>query len=111
VPDLPRALRTLGHEAVLTEDEPHPLADLEPSLPRGNVVVLADPCHSRAITSGHQRYAADSHGHSRTRLGWPHAADLEWRRSAKLHGMQGVSRMTTPTVGPNLEEGVRTVSS
>jgi hypothetical protein len=31
---LPRALRTLAHEAVVTEDGPHPLVEAEPTAPR-----------------------------------------------------------------------------
>jgi conjugative relaxase-like TrwC/TraI family protein len=31
------------------------------------------PCHSRAISSGHQRYPADNHGHSRRPLRWASA--------------------------------------
>jgi hypothetical protein len=30
------------------------------------LVVIAGPCHPRATSSGHERYPADSHGHSRT---------------------------------------------
>jgi hypothetical protein len=62
---LPRALRTLAHEAVVTDKGPHPLADLEPSPPSGSVVILAavpPTCHkqrSRAVTSGQSPTLAD----------------------------------------------------
>jgi hypothetical protein len=37
---LPRALRALAHEAVVTVDEPRPPVEREPSPPGRNIVVL-----------------------------------------------------------------------
>jgi hypothetical protein len=39
-PELPRVLRALAQEAVVTEDGPHPTAKLEPSPPDTRRVVL-----------------------------------------------------------------------
>jgi hypothetical protein len=47
--------RCSGHR-----DGPHPPAELEPSPPGASIVILA----GRAISSSHQRYPANSHGHS-----------------------------------------------
>ena len=61
---LPRPLRALAHQAVVTEDRPRPLREL------GTVTFGCEPrrsrrpCHPRAISSGHERYVADNHGHS-----------------------------------------------
>ena len=60
---LPRALRALAHEAVVTEDGPHPLAELGAVAARCEHRRSRRPCHPRAISSGHERYPADSHGH------------------------------------------------
>jgi hypothetical protein len=38
----PRALRTVAHEAAVTEDGPHPLGEFEPSPSRVSAVVLAE---------------------------------------------------------------------
>jgi hypothetical protein len=75
----------------VTEDEPHPAIELEPWRPAASAVVLTGPCHPRAISSGHERYPADTHGHSTRPLDWAPVPDLRWGRSPKLHGMQGVS--------------------
>jgi hypothetical protein len=54
----------LAHEAAVTADGPHPPVQL------GAVAATCEPrrsrraCHPRAISSGHGRYLADSHGHS-----------------------------------------------
>jgi hypothetical protein len=61
---LPRALRALAHEAVVTVDEPRPLAELGAVAARSEPSRSRRPCHPRAISSGHQRYVAVSHGHS-----------------------------------------------
>jgi hypothetical protein len=66
---LPRALRTLAHEAVVTEDEPHPRAGWGAIAARCEHRRSRLPCHSRAISSGHQRYPADTHGHSKAAVG------------------------------------------
>jgi hypothetical protein len=49
------------------------------------------PCHSRATSSGHQRYPADNHGYSERAIG-PERTALSWGWGSKpeLHGMQGV---------------------
>jgi len=53
------------------------------------------PCHPRAISSGHERYPADSHGHFEDAGGLTLLPDLEWGSRPKLHGMQGV-RVQSP---------------
>ena len=38
-------------------------------------------------------------------MGWAHGADLQWGRSPKLHGMQGVTAgigLASPPAGPVL---------
>jgi hypothetical protein len=45
-------------------NEPYPPVELEPSPTRANRRRSRPPCHLRAISSGHERYAADTHGHS-----------------------------------------------
>jgi hypothetical protein len=45
-------------------NEPYPPVELEPSPTRANHRRSRPPCHLRAISSGHERYAAVSHGHS-----------------------------------------------
>jgi hypothetical protein len=60
----------LAHEAVVTEDGPYPSGRAgEPSPPGANNHRSRRPCHPRAISSGHQRYAADNHGHSKEAVG------------------------------------------
>jgi hypothetical protein len=44
-------------------NEPYPPVELEPSPTRANHRRSRPPCHLRAISSGHERYAADNHGH------------------------------------------------
>jgi hypothetical protein len=59
--DLPRARRALGNGAVDTE-EGLAFGRLEPSAAALEPRHSCRPCHPCAISSGHQRYAADSHG-------------------------------------------------
>jgi hypothetical protein len=61
---LPRALAALAHEAVVTEDRTHLAVELGAVAARPKHRCSHRPCHSRAISSGHERYPADSHGHS-----------------------------------------------
>jgi hypothetical protein len=48
----------------VTDDGPHPVAELGAVTARGSGRRSHRPCHTRATSSGHQRYAADSHGQS-----------------------------------------------
>jgi hypothetical protein len=64
LPNCREPLRALAHEAVVTEDGPHPLAELGAIAATSERRRSRAPCHPRAISSGHQRYPADSHGHS-----------------------------------------------
>jgi hypothetical protein len=65
---LPRRFR-LAHEAVVvTEDRPHPAAGVRLP-PRANDRRSRRPCHPHAISSGHQRYPADTRGHSKQAVG------------------------------------------
>jgi hypothetical protein len=61
--ELPRRIRGLAHETVVTEDGPYPLDELG-AVASTCEVVFHRPCHPRARSSGHERYQADSHGHS-----------------------------------------------
>jgi hypothetical protein len=54
----------LAHETVVTEDGPYPLHELGAVASTCEVVVLVGRATPRAISSGHERYRADSHGHS-----------------------------------------------
>jgi hypothetical protein len=75
---LPRRLRRLANEAVVTWNGLHPTLELEPSAPRANLVVLAGRATyvpQAAVTSGMQRTVTVTR---RRHLGWPHAADLGW---------------------------------
>ena len=60
--DLPQALRALGNDAVVTEEEPHPTFMVEPTAPRGCKSHPHRPCHQRAIHSSPDRFPADNHG-------------------------------------------------
>jgi hypothetical protein len=66
---LPRALRALAHEAVVTEDGPHPAVELGAVAARCEPRRSRRPCHPRAIRSGHERYPTDSHGHFEEAVG------------------------------------------
>jgi hypothetical protein len=75
---------------VVTEDGPHPPAQLVPSLPGPNIVVLA----GRAT---HVPEGAGVSGIQRTvtvtpiePVDWTRGSDLGWGSRPKLHGMQGV---------------------
>jgi hypothetical protein len=52
----------LANEVVVTEGGPYAAVELEPSLPGAAPRRSRRSCHLRAMSSGHQRYAADSHG-------------------------------------------------
>ena len=85
--------QALGQEAVVTEDGPHPLDELEPSPPRRCIVVPAGRATrvpQATVTSGIQRSVTVTRRRS---LIGPSAPDLENRGSPKLHGMQGVKRV------------------
>src|SRR5512132_4341645 len=58
------SFRALAHEEWLTEDGPHPAVELGAVAARSGHRRSRRPCHSHAISSGHERYPADSHGHS-----------------------------------------------
>jgi hypothetical protein len=65
---LPRALRTLAHEAVVNRGRASPSGR-----GRANGATVCDghprwPCHKRAIHSGSGRYRADNHGQPRSDL-------------------------------------------
>ena len=63
---LPRALQTLGRKAVGHRGRASPTERVgSPSPPRANDRHSRRPCHPRAISSGHERYIAVSHGHFR----------------------------------------------
>jgi len=66
----PRALGALAHEVVVTEDGPPLYAQLRTVTFRCEPRRSPRPCHLRAISSGHERYAAVNHGHSRRPLRW-----------------------------------------
>jgi hypothetical protein len=67
---------------------------------------FSPPCHPRAISSGHQRYVAVSHGHSAEALGLRTASDLGWGRRPKLHGMQGVRGSIPSPMPSQISRGV-----
>jgi hypothetical protein len=60
----------LAHETVVTTDGPHPLGKLGAVALGWEHRRARQSCHPRAISSGHERYSADSHGHSRRPLRW-----------------------------------------
>jgi hypothetical protein len=63
------------------------------------------PCHPRAISSGHQRYPADNHGHFEKLDGLGSTA-LTWGgEDPKLHGVQGV-RSVGVRAHPSVDDGV-----
>ena len=70
------ALRALAHEAVVTEDGPHPLAELGTIAARCKRRRSHGPCHPRATSSGNHRYAAVNGGHPRGLLCWTLGTDL-----------------------------------
>ena len=83
---LPRALRGLGHAAVGHRRPASPSRQLEPSPSPADHRRPRRPCHPRAISSGHQRYPADRHGHS----AWTVHQDrplLTWRSGAARNCM------------------------
>jgi hypothetical protein len=60
---LPRALRTLAHEAVVTEDGPHPPVKAKPTAPRCARVILTDRATSVpfiAVLNGPERTTTDN---------------------------------------------------
>jgi hypothetical protein len=64
-----RALQRLIDDAVVAEDGPHPTVEEQA---RGAAVCQDHahrPCHPRAISSGHERYPAVSHGHFEEAVG------------------------------------------
>jgi hypothetical protein len=109
----PAATRSSGaaNEAVITEDGPHPPAEL------GGVGASCEPrrshrpCHLRAVRSGRERYVADSHGHlekvaERAASAWPwemKRPETAWHtrgqgfKSPQLHQAQRIGR--TPAQG------------
>jgi hypothetical protein len=99
------------HKAVVTKDGPHPPGELRTVAARWERRRSRRPCHPHAIRSGQERYPAVSHGHFEGPMGWTHIPDLGWGRRSKLHGMQGVTCMTTPMAGLNLEASARIDSS
>jgi hypothetical protein len=74
---LPRAFRALANEAMVTEDGPRPLAELGAVAARRERRRSRRPCHLRAISSGHQRYVAVSHGSLETTVA-PGSGSLTW---------------------------------
>jgi hypothetical protein len=61
---LPRALQALAHEAVVTEDGPHPPVGAEPTAPQCARVILAGRATSvpfTAVLDGPQRTTTDNH--------------------------------------------------
>ena len=87
---LPRALRVLANDAVVTRNGPHPPATLEPSPPGASLLNRAGRATPRATSSGHERYLADSHGHFKRAVIPGTAADLDYLSRPKLHGMQAL---------------------
>jgi hypothetical protein len=62
--ELPRVLRALAHETVVTEDGPHPPVEAEPTAPRYARVILAGRATSvpfTAVLAGPQRTTTDNH--------------------------------------------------
>jgi hypothetical protein len=70
-------LRRLANEAVVTGHGPHPRAELGAMAARWETRRYRRPCHPRAISRGHERYVAVSHGHSREAVGLG-ARPLTW---------------------------------
>jgi hypothetical protein len=58
-----RGPAALANQAVVTRNGPYSLVELEPLPPGASHRGPRRPCHPRAISSGHERYPADSHGH------------------------------------------------
>jgi hypothetical protein len=65
----PRALRAFAHEAVVTKGWASPSSRAGAVAARVERHRSRRPCHPRAISSGHQRYPADTHGHSEEAVG------------------------------------------
>jgi hypothetical protein len=63
---LPRAVRALANEAVVTKDGPHPTVRVEPTARPGTRRHPRRPCHKRAIHSSPERSRADNHGQPRS---------------------------------------------
>jgi hypothetical protein len=61
--ELPRTPEALANNSVASDDGPHPLGQLGAVAARWERRRSRRPCHPRAISSGHQRYPADNHGH------------------------------------------------
>jgi hypothetical protein len=66
---LPRRPWRLTNEAGGHPGRPHPSRELVPPLPGTRRGRPHRPCHPRAISSGHERYPADNHGHSEKAAG------------------------------------------
>jgi hypothetical protein len=61
---LPRALRALAHEPVVTENGPHPPVEAEPTAPRRATVILAGRATSvpfTAVLAGVERTTTDNY--------------------------------------------------
>jgi hypothetical protein len=62
---LPRALRALAHEAVVTEDEPHPNgqagANHAARYPASSSTAVPQACHSQQVLNGPERTTTDNH--------------------------------------------------
>jgi hypothetical protein len=66
---LPRALRALAHEAVVTEEGPHPTVRVEPTARPGTDVILDGRATSvpfTAVPNGPQRTTTDNSGAAAT---------------------------------------------
>ena len=100
--ELPRRIRGLAHETVVTEDGPYPLDELGAVASTCEVVVLtgrATRVPEAAGTSGIKRTVTVTR---RGSLSGPLTPDLGWGRRPRLHGMQGVtwtrrSRLSCPS--------------
>jgi hypothetical protein len=95
----------------VTDDQPHPPDSWSRRRHVRIIVVLARPCHPRAIGSGHQRYVADSHGHS----AWTVHQDrplLTWRSGTARHCMAcRRSGVQIPSVAPQVRAIIRPPSA
>jgi hypothetical protein len=63
MPDLPRALRALGNDAVVTEEGPYPTITVAPTAPRGARVILtgrATGVPFTAVLAGPERTTTDN---------------------------------------------------
>jgi hypothetical protein len=66
----------LANKTPVTQIEPHPTREVGAVAARCELSSCS-PCHPRAISSGHQRYPADNHGHSE-KAGGLGAPPLTW---------------------------------